>query len=266
MGRIFALYGVQTSSRRPVVSDIMSKKVVTAYADSNVTTAIRLMVEKNIGSIVVIDNEGPYGIFSERDLLRNVLGKQKSPDSQILMEVTPRTFSEIEEDQTLGQAARQMISKRSRLTVFEGDELVGIVTASGIVRAIYENDLRFYVGDCVRKKVVVVDPETTVEAAIQIMNSRRIGSVLVGEGEELGIFTERDMLKRLIAKRSSMKSPVQKFVSAPLITASIGIGAYEVSELMMKNKIKRLPLKKAGKIAGILTARDIVRGCAARIK
>lgn len=244
----------------------MSKNVVTAYADSSVAKAIRLMVQKNIGSLVVKDNTGPIGIFTERDLISKVLAPRKEPENQILMEVTPRAFNAIDEDQTLGQAARQMISKKGRLTVFEGDELVGIVTASDIVRAVYENEMRFFVGDCVRKKVVAVDSETPADSVIQIMDKKRIGSVLVGDGEQLGIFTERDMLKKLLTRRVSMNLPVKSLATRPLISGAIGMGGYEVAEIMVKNRIKRLPLTKAGKIAGILTARDVVKGCALRLK
>ncbi|MDG6997229.1 MAG: CBS domain-containing protein, partial [Nitrososphaerota archaeon] len=96
----------QTIGVKPTVLDIMSRKVVTAYADSNVSNAIKLMVQKNIGSIVIKDNTGPVGIFTERDLIKNVLAKGIAPETQILMEVTPRAFNEIKEDQSLGDAAR----------------------------------------------------------------------------------------------------------------------------------------------------------------
>jgi CBS domain-containing protein len=51
------------------VESFMSKKLVTAFADSSVSKAIRLMVDHNIGSVVVEDEEGPAGIFTERDLI-----------------------------------------------------------------------------------------------------------------------------------------------------------------------------------------------------
>lgn len=256
----------QTIGVKPTVLDIMSRKVVTAYADSNVSNAIKLMVQKNIGSIVIKDNTGPVGIFTERDLIKNVLAKGIAPETQILMEVTPQAFNEIKEDQSLGDAARKMVSKKARLTVFEGDELVGIVTASDIVRAIYDNDIRFFVSDCIRKNVVVVDPQTQANEVIQIMNKKRIGSVLVGSGDDLGIFTERDMLRKLLSRRVPLSSPVKDFTTRPLITGAYGIGAFEVAQIMNKNRIKRLPLMRAGKVAGILTAIDLVKACALRVK
>ena len=244
----------------------MTKNVVTAYADSSVSKAIKLMVQNNIGSIIVKDNTGPIGIFTERDLISKVLAPGKEPESQILMEVTPRAFNAIGEDQTLGHAAKQMISKKGRLTVFEGDELVGIVTPTDIVRAVYENEMRFFVGDCVRKKVELVDSETPAISVIQTMDKKRIGSVLVNVDAQLGIFTERDVLKKLLARHTSLNLPVRSLVTKPLISGAVGMGGYEVAEMMVKNRIKRLPLRRAGKIAGILTARDVVKGCALRIK
>jgi signal-transduction protein with cAMP-binding, CBS, and nucleotidyltransferase domain len=248
-------------SVKPVsVEDFMSKNVATMYSHSTVTHAIKAMVDRNIGSLVVIDDEGPIGIFSERDLLGNVLGRGRRPEECIVMEVMTRTFDAIKPDATLIDSAKEMTLKKGRLMVFSDGDIIGIVTASDIVREIFKAHLAFDISDVLSKKVVSVDPKTAVGLAVQHMNEKRIGSVLVKGtgGEPVGIFTERDMLNRVLAPNLSLASPIGDVATIPLRTAQVGIDGIEAARIMTSYKIKRLPLMEDQSIIGIVTARDLV--------
>jgi CBS domain-containing protein len=242
------------------VREIMTKGPLTVYFDSTVRKAIAVMAENNIGSVVVVDNSGPLGIFTERDLLSKVLASEKPLEYQMIEEVMSRSLVEIQPDQTFEPAVKMMNAKKDRLVAFEDEELIGIVTATDLVRAMYKLSKNFDISNFITKNVAMVHANTDVDLVIQKMDETRIGSIVVGRDTEiLGIFTERDLLKKVLAPKSNLSAPIVDFVSKPLITANFGIGGWEASQLMVKNNIKRLPVLKDGKLAGIITARDLVQ-------
>jgi signal-transduction protein with cAMP-binding, CBS, and nucleotidyltransferase domain len=73
-----------------------------------------------------------------------------------------------------------------------------------------------------------------------------------------GIFTERDLLTKILAPGGSVNQPVGTYYSQYMITARSGIRGADAARLMLNNRIKRLPITNKGKIAAMVTARDIV--------
>ncbi len=59
----------------PTVKDLMTKNVVTIDSDKTVLEAAALMSEKDIGDLVVMENNSPVGIVTERDFVRRVLAE-----------------------------------------------------------------------------------------------------------------------------------------------------------------------------------------------
>jgi predicted transcriptional regulator len=244
------------------VKDFMSPDVKMVYSDSNVSKAVDIMVENNIGSVLVVDSSGPVGIFSERDLLHNVLALGKQLEYQMVMEVMSKPFVEIRNDQTLFEAARAMFEKRSRLVVFEDTDIAGIVTATDIVREIAWSGKNFEIDRYVTRKVDTVHWNMDVSLVIDEMDEKRIGSVIVGRNHELSIFTERDLLKKVLALKVSLETPVGKVATKPLITAMNGIDGREAAQIIASRKVKRLPIVAGNELIGILTARDLVEAFA----
>ena len=91
------------------------------------------------------------------------------------------------------------------------------------------------------------------------MNSRRVGSIIVTvNGLHDGIFTERDLLTKILTQNVDLTEEVGKYCSHFLLTARLGIRAREAARLMFANSIKRLPITNGGRVVGIVTARDLV--------
>ncbi len=247
----------------PLVKEFMGRGVVTIMQDSKVEKAVAAMDEHNIGSVVVTDSLGPCGVFTERDLVTRVLARGMDPDSTLISEVASPKFSSIEPSRTLEEAARSMIEKKSRLMVFEGAELVGIVTPTDIIKVLKGLESDFSILKVISTHVVTVRPETPVAVAVKEMAERRTGSVLVSEdGSWTGIFTERDLLKKILARRRKLAVPLSEAATKPLITAEPGIFGREVAGLMSLHHFKRVPLVLEGEGVGIVTARDLVEAFA----
>jgi CBS domain-containing protein len=247
----------------PLAKDFMGKGVVTVYQDSNVSKATRAMAEHNIGSVVVLDSLGPCGVFTERDLLSRVLAMGRDPEATVLAEVASPRFPSIEASMTLEETAEAMIEKKSRLMVFEGADLVGMVTPTDLVKVLKGIEGDFSILKVISTNVVTVFPETPVEKVVKLMKERKIGSVLLSEDKKwTGIFTERDLLKRVLYQNRGLDAPVRDVATSPLVTSVPGVMGREVAGIMALHGFKRLPLWLDDEGVGIVTARDVVEAYA----
>jgi CBS domain-containing protein len=248
-------------SETSTVSKFMSKKLVSALTHSNVSRAVKLMVDYNIGSIIVSDKDGPIGIFTERDLLKKVLAAGKQLEQVQLMEVMTPSFNPINENATLVDAAKIMTEEKGRLIVFNNSIPIGIVTATDIVREIPNYGRRFDFSETFSKGVYQVPPRSKAEDVVRLMAEKGIGSVIVSEGQfSRGIFTERDLLRSALSPEFRMDEKIEKFSTHHLVTASEGISGLEACEIMTAKRMKRLPLTRGQDfVSGIVTARDLVQ-------
>ncbi|MCS7118555.1 MAG: CBS domain-containing protein [Archaeoglobaceae archaeon] len=115
------------------------------------------------------------------------------------------------------------------------------------------------IGDVMTKNVVMVDYATKVRDACKIMGEKRIGSVIVTrEGKPVGIFTERDLLSKVLLK-GSLDEEVGKYMSSPLVVVSSDYEVKESARIMADLKIRRLVVMEKGEIKGIFTAADLAR-------
>jgi CBS domain-containing protein len=241
----------------------MGKGVVTIQQDSKVQNAIRSMDEHNIGSVVVLDSLGPCGVFTERDLVSRILARGKDPETTLISEVASPKFPSIKATETLEEAARAMVEKKSRLMVFDGADLVGMVTPTDLIRVIRGVETDFSILKVISTHIVTAIPETPLDAVVRLMNERKVGSVIVAEdGRWTGIFTERDLLKRVLAPHRRLNLGVKEVATSPLITAEPGIFGREVAGIMSLHGFKRLPLALEGEGVGVITARDVVEAFA----
>ena len=118
----------------PKVKDVMTKTVITVESNKTVTEAAALMAENDVGNLIVMDDNTPIGIVTERDFVRRVLAKEKNPKTKI-SEVMSTPLRVIDPDAPLKEAARRMMRKRiRRLAVIKDNKLVGIITATDFAR------------------------------------------------------------------------------------------------------------------------------------
>lgn len=121
------------------------------------------------------------------------------------------------------------------------------------------------VKDVMVRNVFTEESSYTVKHAANIMNRCEIGSIVVLEnGAVAGIVTERDMLVKIIDMgRDPEKTYVREIMSRPVIVVSPDTPLEEAVKLMMKYKIKKLPVmggpRGKEKLVGLVTLTDIAR-------
>lgn len=240
------------------VGDYMTPNPISADDEVKLPDAISIMAKKNIGNLVVEKNGRPSTILTEREILSYIVREGRIPDIGI-KKVPTRSFVSVSPRELVVDAAETMLERKKRLLVFDDGRLSGIITVSDMLRGMRTTGGNPSLDKVTRNKVHVCLYHDSIFKAAKIMHAKKIGSVLISKGNELvGIFTERDLLARVLARGSDPLDRLEKYSTSPLVTAIYGIKGNDAAEKMSINKIKRLPLTKEGKIVGIVTARDVV--------
>ncbi len=113
-----------------------NRQIWTISKDQSVMQALILMSEKNIGAIIIVDNNDfPVGIFSERDYARKVILKGKSSKDTLLDEVMTKELITITKDYKIDQCMEIMTEKKIRhLPVLENNKIIGIISIGDVLK------------------------------------------------------------------------------------------------------------------------------------
>ncbi len=116
------------------------------------------------------------------------------------------------------------------------------------------------VADVMKKNVVTLHANATVQEAARVMKDKGIGSIIVIEGNEAkGILTERDIVRKVVAEMKPLTTRVKDVMSHPLIVVEPETALEDAARVMHDNNIRRLPvINREGLLVGILTENDIM--------
>ena len=115
------------------------------------------------------------------------------------------------------------------------------------------------VQDIMTRALITVNLSTTALQVAKMMEQGGIGAVLVqGNGNPLGIVTDRDYATRVAANNLDFDTPVEKIMSSPLITINHNEPISAAAERMTTKKIRKLAVTENGKVVGIITSTDLV--------
>jgi CBS domain-containing protein len=111
------------------------------------------------------------------------------------------------------------------------------------------------------KKVITITKDSSVEEAVRLMNEHEIGCLIVTDNKKArGMLTERDLLKRVLAKsKDPKKTKVEEVMSTPLISIDPDAEIEDVSRIMFQKNIKKVPIVRKDKLIGLVTLTDILR-------
>jgi CBS domain-containing protein len=122
------------------VKEILDSKGHEVWAvgpDATVFEALELMARKNIGAVLVVEETKLVGILSERDYARKVILKGKASRDTAVREIMTEVVFSVHLEYSVGQCMALMTDKHVRhLPVFDGDQLVGLISIGDVVKAI----------------------------------------------------------------------------------------------------------------------------------
>ncbi len=113
-----------------------NRQIWTISRDQSVKQALILMSEKNIGAIIIVNNNDlPIGIFSERDYARKVILKGKNSKDTLLDEVMTKELITITRDYKIDQCMEIMVEHKIRhLPILENKKVVGIISIGDVLK------------------------------------------------------------------------------------------------------------------------------------
>ena len=132
------------SAKTMTIADVMTKSVISVDASMTVNGAAKMMEDAKVGAVIVMENNTPVGIVTDRDLVKVVTHAYdiSTPVKQIM---SSPLFS-INSDESVRTAADLMHDRGIRkLPVIDGENVIGIITATDIVNLLavcVEEDVR----------------------------------------------------------------------------------------------------------------------------
>ena len=122
------------------VAQILARKgisVITVTPDTSVISALKIMADQNIGSVVVMDETGFLGIMTERDYSRKVILKGRSSDHTTVSDIMSSDFPPVTTKDSIEHCMKLLSANKIRyLPVIEKNELAGIISINDVVTEI----------------------------------------------------------------------------------------------------------------------------------
>lgn len=239
------------------ITNYMTAYPIAVEPQVPLSEAIKLMVERDFGNLVVSNGIIPKGILTEREIVRAVAESRNLQETTI-NDVGHQTFTRLELGDTVLDAAHLMKKTKSRPLVFDEDKLVGIVTVSDLLRAFLKIKTETSIDNIFSTNIQKCSKTDSIFHAVKLMHENRVGSVIIDDMKGYGIFSERDLLTLLYSNNFQFNLEVGKYASSPMISADYKIRVNQVAGIMTSNSIKRLGITKDDSLIGIVTARDLL--------
>jgi CBS domain-containing protein len=116
------------------------------------------------------------------------------------------------------------------------------------------------IGEVMTTYMLTLSPQHKTIDALDAMIQNDIGSVpIVDHGELVGIITERDIVKEITKSFDYLERKLSDTSRRPMITVTPSTPLWEAFALLLKNKIRRLPVVENGRLVGIVTERDLFK-------
>lgn len=115
------------------VRDIMQKNVITIQEDKSALDAAKLISEKDISFLVIVKDDKPIGVITERDFVRKIAAQDKQASLIPLSEIMSYKFRWVEPSTEIEDAVQKMLNHNiRRLIVLEDEKLVGVITQTDL--------------------------------------------------------------------------------------------------------------------------------------
>ncbi|ADL55159.1 diguanylate cyclase/phosphodiesterase with PAS/PAC and GAF sensor(s) [Gallionella capsiferriformans ES-2] len=251
------------------LADIMNRQVRHVLPDCTIGDAAKQMNDARMSSLLVMSDNTPLGIITERDLLRHLSAhtSRQTPVSEIMshpvLTAAPDTGFTAAYSQVLNHHVRHLV-------VVDGK--------GGVIGLASETDFRNHLGaDLLRKlddlqavmdhKLPQLRPEDKLSDAVAMMLQDRTSYALVVEnGLPLGILTERDMAGLFVNGAPVEGVSLREVMHSPVLTVSHQTPVFEMAGLMQASRYRHLVVvDDAGLVLGMVTLHKLMARIAATV-
>ncbi len=120
---------------------------------------------------------------------------------------------------------------------------------------------KMIVSDIMRTPVITISENKTIFNLTKLMEKHNVGSIVIVNRKKnpVGIVTERDLVRRVVAKRKSVQVKCREIMSQPLVTILPDVDLGEAAARMGRYGIRRLLVMDGEKLVGIFSSTEIVR-------
>lgn len=250
------------------VSEIMTTHLITAPVSASVFEVIEAMAREDAGRIIVTDADVPIGIFTEKDVLRRVVSPDIDARKIQIKQVMTAPVRAVREETHIIDAFGKMYFGKFRHLLVRGrrGKIIGIVSMRRILNIAVELGQGLSetktLGDIAAGAIVFLEAIATAKEAVDIMERKNLTAVVVtASGKPEGIFTERDVLKRVAAKELPVNDTTLKQVmTAPIITMPRSAFVGDVLAEMYRRDIRNMPVKAdTGELTGLVSMPEILQ-------
>ena len=249
------------------VKEIMTTQMTSARITETISRVVEIMVTADIGRVIITDADVPVGIFTEKDVLKRVANKGIDLQQTSIREVMTSPIQAVAEETHILEALGRMYQGNFRHLLVRGRRgtIVGIVSMRRILKIAVElgqglSETRT-VGEIMSGQVLTVDEGRSISESTELMMNKNSSAVVVTQEQRpKGIFTERDLLKRVINKVPDItKTPVREVMTAPLISMPRTTHIGDVLAEMYRRDIRNMPVKDdREELLGIVSMPDVL--------
>ncbi|MBC7963239.1 MAG: CBS domain-containing protein [Steroidobacteraceae bacterium] len=256
-------------TEKTIIRDILSHEVISVTPETPVVEAIAVMANSRISFVVVAKENKPLGILTERDIVK-MASQGFSFGERPISELMSSPVITISDDLSLYETYDLMLINQIRhhVVVDSNMNLLGVLTQSDLIKHLgleYFVEMR-KIEQIMTSGVATVSPDISIHDVLIRMAEEKISCIVVADGQvPVGIFTERDVV-RIVTDGSELQNvPISNFMSSPVQTMDIGTTVHTAAMLMQQQNIRRIVVvDHAGRIMGIITQSDIVKGLEAK--
>jgi signal-transduction protein with cAMP-binding, CBS, and nucleotidyltransferase domain len=250
------------------VKEIMTTQLTSAKISETISRVVEIMVSADVGRVIITDADVPVGIFTEKDVLKRVANKGIDLQETSIREVMTSPIQAVAEETHILDALGKMYQGNFRHLLVRGRRgtIVGIVSMRRILKIAVELGQGLSetqtVGEIMSGQVLTVDEGCSISESTELMMRNNSSAVVVTqEQRSKGIFTERDLMKRVINKVSDItKTPVRDVMTVPLISMPRTTHIGEVLAEMYRRDIRNMPVQgDREELLGIVSMPDVLR-------
>ena len=252
------------------LGEILTAEVVNVSPATPVSQAIRIMRMKNISCIVILEENKPIGIFTERNVVQHATQHEADFYNCEIRKWMSSPVLTADKNMDIYTAYNLLEANKIRhlVVVDRENRAVGVVTQSNMIECLgYEYFVEFKkLSQIMTKTLITISKDITVYQALTEMVQNSISCLIIAQDNRpLGILTERDVGRLLIDYGDISQLKVEDVMSSPVQTASQDTLVHEVVKVMQQKNIRRVVvIDKDGKIVGLATQFDIIKGLEAK--